>query len=204
MRTNPVYVLLLAAMATPLAAQNVPHVFQDNSPALASEVNENFGALATALDSTEARVDQLEAQAASASITHLNVEVGELRYLSSYCLNNDNSLTDKFYFDRSSNELAIPEGYSFVVTDVFAFPGGCPTLASTSDRWLAVIDGPRTFVIQFRGDSMQHYPLSGGLAYAHGDEPAPRNTGSSSGSLQITLIGYFVEGDAPSYGEAGS
>lgn len=43
-----------------LADTTVPHVFTSGTPAKASDVNEDFGALATAIDNLSTRVDKLE------------------------------------------------------------------------------------------------------------------------------------------------
>src|SRR5262245_10307448 len=55
--------------------------------------------------------------------THLNVPVKDIVNLESFCIANDNSLTNQFYYDRQLNApFSIPHGFSFVVTDITVFP----------------------------------------------------------------------------------
>lgn len=132
--------------------------------------------------------------------THLNVNIGEIVSLESFCILNDNSLTNQFYYDRqASAPFVIPAGYSFVVTDIVAQPSCDVAPGDPTDFYLALVEGPqavRKYTLQFRGDEIVQYTLNGGITYPSGFEPRPRNTTSSAGRIQIQLLGYFVEDDA--------
>ncbi len=136
----------------------------------------------------------------SGSITHLNVRVGELVSLESFCILNDNSSDNEFYYDRNgSSPFVIPAGYSFVVTDIIAKPACAIVAGDPDDFYLALVEGPqsaRSYTIRLRGDEVVQYTLNGGIAYPSGNEPRPRNTAFSAERIEIQLLGYFVEGDA--------
>ena len=53
----PAFLLLLPGLALGQTQTEVPHVFEDGQPAKASEVNENFDALETAIDDVSAGAD---------------------------------------------------------------------------------------------------------------------------------------------------
>jgi hypothetical protein len=132
-------------------------------------------------------------------VTHLNVLVGEIVNLESFCVAQDGG-TSPLIYDRSSKPLVIPSGYSFVVTDIIAYPF-CTGSPDANARWHFILEGPkaRRFVGQFRGDSTTHYALSGGLAYTSDNVPAIRMVRDpvlSLGSIDMQVLGYFVRGNA--------
>jgi hypothetical protein len=140
------------------------------------------------------------------AITHLNVTVRDVVNIESFCLDPDNSLENKFYFDRNeSAPFSIPERSSFVVTDIIVFPDCVGEVAPDPNFvTLALVEGPsvvRTFQALFFGKETKHYSLTGGLAFPAGSVPRPRNTTFSSGLVQIQVLGYFVRGAALEPGE---
>jgi hypothetical protein len=49
--------------------------------------------------------------------------VGELVNVESFCIDNEINNDVRFYYDRRlESPFVIPEGYSFVVTDIVAYP----------------------------------------------------------------------------------
>jgi hypothetical protein len=131
--------------------------------------------------------------------THLNVRVGEIINLETFCLTNDGT-TNELFYDRSTNPLQIPQDHSFVVTDIIAQPF-CLGGASPDAVWHVLLQGPlaRNFEIRFRGDSIVHYALSGALAYTSDNVPEVRtirDASLSTGGIEIQVLGYFVRGDA--------
>jgi hypothetical protein len=130
-------------------------------------------------------------------ITHLNVRVGEIVNLESNCLPPDNSLTHRFFYDGpGTHPFVIPEGHSFVVTDIIAH--SCTISGGATDLYLALVEDPqavRSYTMRFRGDAGQHYAFSGGLVYTFEREPRPRNTTFSASSIRVQVVGYFVKGE---------
>lgn len=131
--------------------------------------------------------------------THLNVRVGEIVNLETFCLPNDGT-SGLFWYDRSSVPFDIPQGHSFVVTDIIAQPF-CTGSPDPDARWHLVVEGSlgRSFEVAFRGDSIVHYALSGGIAYTSDNVPAVRtirDPALSTGSIEIQVLGYFVKGNA--------
>ena len=139
------------------------------------------------------------------SVTHLNVPVGEIVNLESNCIPADNSLEHKFWYDgpRPAPSFAIPEGYSFVVTDIIGHPS-CGRSGTPTDLYLALVEdqhADRSYTIRFRGDGGQHYAFTGGLVFTAGNEPRPRNTAFSASNIVIQVVGYFVKGDGLGTGQ---
>lgn len=60
---------LLAASAVAASEVTIPHTFQANTPAVAAEVNANFGAVEVAVDDSASRIADLEATIASLQST---------------------------------------------------------------------------------------------------------------------------------------
>src|SRR4030095_13705752 len=85
-------------------------------------------------------------------ITHLNVRVGEIVNLESNCIPADNSLSHRFFYDGPGlNQFVIPQGYSFVVTDIIAHPS-CAISGNPTDLYLALVEDPqavRSYTIRF-------------------------------------------------------
>ena len=140
------------------------------------------------------------------SQTHLNVRVRDLVNLVSFCISNDNRFDNQFYYDRQFQApFSIPEGFSFVVTDIIVTPncaGGVPF--EESFFTFALVEGPhanRFFRAKFFGQDVRHFTFTGGIAYPAGAIPRPRNTDLSSGSVELQLLGYFISGTALTPGE---
>ena len=135
--------------------------------------------------------------------THVGAKVEDMVSLESFCIAPDNSLSNTFFYDRDSGSpFVIPPGTTFVVTDIVVDPFSCPGSLGPSTQVLALVEGGnRRFTIHFRGDEIEHYALTGGLAFPAGAELRPRNTTTSTGSIEIQLLGYFVKGNAPDPGE---
>jgi hypothetical protein len=150
--------------------------------------------------------EDTEGETSQESVTHLNVRVRDLVNLVSFCIPNDNSLNNQFYYDRQQPApFSIPEGFSFVVTDIIVTPncaGDVPFEASFFT--LAQVEGPlavRFFLAQFSGQDVRHFTFTGGIAYPAGAVPRPRNTMSSSGPVELQLLGYFIRGTALTPGQ---
>ena len=138
--------------------------------------------------------------------THLGVSTKQVVYLSSFNVENDNTGGDLFYYDRNYNgghALQVPEGYSFLVTDIFVAPSGVGV--DSDAQYLVVVNltttGTRTFSARFSGTDTRHYPLAGGMVIPAGAEPSARNTTYSSGDVEVRLAGYFVKGPGLQGGE---
>lgn len=148
---------------------------------------------------TIALSEDTEEDASRERVTHLNVRVRDLINLESFCITNDNSSNNQFYYDRVS-PFSIPEGFSFVVTDIIVYPDcdkGFPP--NPSFFTLALVEDPivdRKFTAQFSGKDVKHFSFTGGFAYPAGSIPRPRNTTFSDGRVQIQLLGYFIRGTA--------
>lgn len=132
--------------------------------------------------------------------THMGVVTEQVVYLSTFNIDNDNSGGSEFYYDRQypadGSSFTVPEGYSFVVTDIFIEPSGINV--NPSAFYLASVslndNGARAFSARFSGTDKHHYALSGGLVIPSGATPTGRNSSFSSGDIEVELIGYFVEG----------
>ncbi|HNX67405.1 MAG TPA: hypothetical protein PKH02_11020 [Bacteroidales bacterium] len=130
-------------------------------------------------------------------MTHLGVSVNRIVNLVTMQLKNDNR-PQVFCFDRNENApFVIPEGYSFVVTDIIVNPE--VTTFSANQFFLVVItiDGGRSFTIRCDGHTA-HYSLTAGLVIPEKcTSGAPRllarNTTFSTGPVEAQILGYFVE-----------
>jgi hypothetical protein len=94
----------------------------------------------------------------SKDTTHLNVEVENLINLESFCMNNDNSSDNQFFYDRQSQSpFSIPKGFSFVVTDIIVFPNCISSGQNESFFTLVLVEDPqvvRKFTAQFSGTDL--------------------------------------------------
>ena len=136
-------------------------------------------------------------------MTHLNVPVGNIVNLVTMQLNNNNTAA-LFYYDRQpGSEFNVPQGYSFVVTDIIVNPENSkPILPDQYYLVVVTIDGGRSFTVRCNGYTA-HYPLSGGLTIppskGHCDpiiKLNARNTTFSTGPVEVQLLGYFIKGVA--------
>jgi hypothetical protein len=135
-----------------------------------------------------------------ARITHLNVRVREIVQLDTFCISQDGA-RHPLYFDRSSDQFEIPEGYSFVVTDINVYPALCEANVDAGTRWLFSLEGldGRYFQVSFRGDTTMHYGFTSGIAYGPDNVPAVRmirDPALNTGLLDVQVLGYFVRGQA--------
>ena len=133
-------------------------------------------------------------------VTHLNVRAGQIVNLDTFCITQDGN-KHTLYFDRSSKPFEIPQGYSFVVTDIIVYPAFCTLDPDPNARWVFLLEGSlgRHFQVAFRGDTTMHYGLTGGLAYGPDNLPAVRmlqGTELNSALLDVQVLGYFVKGNA--------
>ncbi len=128
-------------------------------------------------------------------LTHLNVTSRRIVNVSTYCLPNDNSGDHPFYYDRQKQQFdPVPRGWSFVITDIIITM--CHAEPNQTDRFgvvVEVLDG-RAFTAGFVGALTQHYHLTGGLVVPEEKWIVGRNTTSSSSSVNVQLLGYFVRG----------
>jgi hypothetical protein len=135
------------------------------------------------------------------SVTHLNVNSGQIVNLSTQCLTNDNTGGHTFTYDRQSNPFTVPKGFSFIITDIIIMP--CQHLPNETDRFLVVvtIGGGRLFSAGYLGAITKHYHLTSGLVVPEETSLEGRNTTFSSDLVDVQLLGYFVRGSGLSVGE---
>lgn len=132
-------------------------------------------------------------------MTHLGVSIDKLVNIFTMQLPKDNK-PNPFYYDRqASAPFSIPDGFSFVITDVIVNPD--ITSFSTAQFFMVVItiDGGRTITVRCDGHTA-HYPLTGGLVVPGPNVPGigskgvdARNTTFSTGPVEVQLLGYFVK-----------
>jgi hypothetical protein len=136
--------------------------------------------------------------------THLGVPPNQIVNLSTFELPPDGT-AGTFFFDRVSlgtDGVTVPEGFSFVVTDVLVHPAD---FNDPSAVYLAVLsasaDG-RSITFQLAGTALHHFALAGAFVIASGATPQVRNTSSSTGPLEVQLLGYFVKAEALRRGDS--
>jgi hypothetical protein len=130
-------------------------------------------------------------------MTHLGVSMDRIVNLVTFQLKNDN-VSQPFYFDRQ--QLApfdVPEGFSFVVTDIIVNPEITNFSANQFFLVVITIDGGRSFTIRCDGHTA-HYSLTGGLVIPEkctsgANRLGVRNTTFSKGPIEAQILGYFVE-----------
>lgn len=130
--------------------------------------------------------------------THLAVPVNHIVHVETFSVDNDNTGGHGFFYDRGSNSpFLVPDGFSFVVTDVFVEPESVGV--NDSRYYLAVIGlapgEARSFTARFGGTATYHAAFSGGMVIPGGTQPTARNTTFSSTDIGVRMLGYFVEGD---------
>ena len=138
--------------------------------------------------------------AANPAETHLGVRSNQVVNIHTFSLPNDNT-SWPFYYDRAYPQLfePVPQGYSFVVTDLI-FQPQTSTLDPNQQYLIVVTIGTgRSFIARFFGSS-QHYALSGALVIPGGSSVTARNTTLSADNAEVQLIGYFVKGEGLGYG----
>lgn len=133
-------------------------------------------------------------------MTHPGVPIDKLVSILTMQLPNDNH-PQTFYYDRQSGSpFNVPDGFSFVITDVIVNPEINSFSAAQFFLVVITIDGGRSFTVRCDGRTA-HYPLAGGLVILGPAVPSPgskginaRNTTFSTGPVEVQLLGFFVEG----------
>jgi hypothetical protein len=129
--------------------------------------------------------------------THLGVPVGQILNLSTQDVPNDNTGGHTFSYDYNGPPFVVPQGYSFVTTDIQIIPaiaGFSPT-----DEYLTVIYfdavAGRFLPAAFLG---AHYNQSfeAGFVMSAGTSPTVSNTSVSANPVVVQLQGYLVKGTA--------
>lgn len=114
---------------------------------------------------------------------------------------NDNSPQNFFYDRQSSAPFVVPRGFAFVITDIIVNPDN--TALSPGDFFLVVVTIDAARSISVRSDGFTaHLALATGMIVPGPTIPAPggvheltaRNTTSSTGPVEVQLMGYFVKG----------
>ena len=136
------------------------------------------------------------------ALTHLNVPVGQIVFLSTMCVAPTN-VRRPFFYDRSESlPFAVPNGFSFVITDLILEHCSVDP-ETTNQQTLAILDighGSRFFSAGFLGAETKHYPFAGGLVVPEGTEVAGRVVGGrdtahlASTAIEFKVLGYFVQG----------
>lgn len=130
-------------------------------------------------------------------MTHLGVSVDRIVNLVTFQLKNDNT-SQPFYYDRQGNApFDVPEGFSFLVTDIIVNPEITSFSAKQFFLVVITIDGGRSFTIRCDGHTA-HYSLAGGLVIPEkctsgAKRLDARNTTFSTGPAEAQIQGYFVE-----------
>jgi len=135
--------------------------------------------------------------------THLGVAPNRVVNLRTYTIPNDNSGGALFYYDREiQRPFSVPEGYSFVVTDVFILPD-VGTLAANQQMFVYLSLGAgRDFGAHYASAEIRHFALAGGLVIPGGTTPTARNITDSTHACDVQMLGYFVKGAALAGGES--
>ncbi len=134
--------------------------------------------------------------------THLGVRPSEIVSLESFTLPTDNTPYPLYYDGIGISPFSVPQGYSFVVTDLFIQPND---FTATDDYFVVLNVGPggsRRFMAETADLKQLHFALAGGLVMPSGHAPTVRNTSASSDYCVIQILGYFVKGEALGEGEA--
>jgi hypothetical protein len=134
---------------------------------------------------------------------HLGVAPNRVVNLRTYTLPNDNSGGALFYYDRDiQSPFSVPEGYSFVVTDVFILPN-VGTLAANQQMFVYLSLGAgRDFGAHYASAEIRHFALAGGLVIPGGTTPTARNITDSTHDCDVQMLGYFVKAEALASGES--
>jgi hypothetical protein len=135
--------------------------------------------------------------------THLAVAPNRVVNLRTYGIPNDNTGGHQFYYDRyDTSPFSVPEGYSFVVTDLFILPD-VGTLTTSQQMFVAVSFGSgRNFYAHYLSAEIRHFALAGGFVIAGGATPTARNITDSTHSCDVQMLGYFVKAEALADGES--
>lgn len=129
----------------------------------------------------------------AASQTHVGVPVDRLVVLQTSQVYS--GVPSGLYYDGFFNApFSVPEGYAFVATDVIVNP-----LVGTTEPMVygyMNVDGFLRYPIQHVGKGMSVHGLGTGLVFRPGNDPRVYAYSSSVGTFQVTITGYFVQGNA--------
>jgi hypothetical protein len=134
------------------------------------------------------------------SLTHLNVTSRQIVYLRTNCVHNTapENQNQRFFYDGGNVAFTtVPQGFSFVVTDIIIDASVCST---SLDRFFITVEFGRggglgrRFVAAFTGEIIHHYALAGGLVVSEGGTLTASNAVFSSGGAFVQVLGYFVRG----------
>ncbi len=128
--------------------------------------------------------------------THMGVDVDRMYVFETSQVSPQNS-GSSFYVDGYwQSPLTVPVGYSFVVTDVLVRPllGGTPGGEVVHGR--IDINGYFRFPIQQLGSDVHSYSLTTGFVLRAGDTPWVNAYSSATNTFFVTIMGYYIEGDA--------
>ncbi len=130
--------------------------------------------------------------------THLLVPIGDIINIETNVVPNDNSGGHEFRYDGGGGPVfSTPAGWSFVVTDVSAYPN-TSSFASSNQYWVFInIDGggSRTFSARWTGGGGFYQSLTTGMVMPPGTTPTARATTFSSDGVVVQIRGYFIKGN---------
>jgi hypothetical protein len=146
----------------------------------------------------------VSASAAGGKKTHLGVPPDHVVNLSTSELAPDGTSGDFFFDGEGTGDppLTIPAGFSFVVTDVFVHPAEFNDPNAAYSAVLSASADGRSISFQLAGTATHHVALAGAFIMASGATPQARNLGSSTGPLEIQMLGYFVKAEALRRGDS--
>jgi hypothetical protein len=132
--------------------------------------------------------------AAGGKKTHVGVPPRQILNLESDSLPNDNSGGHTLNYDSSGEVFVVPQGFSFVATDV-AIQVGTANPAPT-DAYGVVMNfdngGSRTYIARFFGEGFyQHFAT--GYVMPPGTTPTARNGPESANTVTVQIQGYLVK-----------
>jgi hypothetical protein len=136
--------------------------------------------------------------AASASAggkkTHLGVPLGQILNLSTQVVPNDNTGGHTFGYDYNGPTFVVPQGYSFVVTDIEVVPAVAGFNPSDEYRTDIYFDPAGRFLTAaFLGASYNH-SFASGFVIASGATPTVSNSAVSAYPVVVQLQGYLTKG----------
>jgi hypothetical protein len=140
--------------------------------------------------------------------THLRVHQKAIACAASMAIAPDNTSGHRFYYDRqASTVFAVPQGWSFIVTDITVSASPLqPPMPDPNRYILATVHftngGERSFNVAVLSDATAHYQLGGAYVIPGGHTPEFRNTMFSTSHAEARLLGYFIKGEALQPGES--
>jgi hypothetical protein len=135
--------------------------------------------------------------------THFGVPPSLVVNISTESVPNNNAGGANFYYDRNTlaGPFTVPEGYSFVVTDIFIEPADL----NAANDYLVVVGlntgESRSMSIFALEPEQRHVAFSGAMIMSSGT-PTARNTTFSTTACDVRILGYFVKGEGLDGGES--